>query len=147
MTQQARKVVVTDYSFPSIDIERRVLELIGATVEGHQCKTEGEVEEAVGGAHVVLTQFAKVGASAIRAMHSGGVIIRYGVGVDNVDLDAAAEAGIAVANVPDYCVDEVADHTVAMLLGLLRHVPCAARKRAPGRMGCHRGFEAVDALS
>lgn len=116
------KVVITDYSFPSIEIERGVLEPLGATVDGFQCKTESEVEAAVAGAHVVLTQFATVGAAAIRAMRPGGAIVRYGVGVDNVDLDAAASAGIAVANVPDYCVDEVADHTVALLLGLLRRV-------------------------
>lgn len=123
MAGQPRKVVVTDYSFPSIDIERGVLEPLGATVEGHQCKTEDEVEEIVAGAHVVMTQFAKVGARAIGAMRPGGVIVRYGVGVDNVDLDAAVASGIAVANVPDYCVDEVADHTAALLLGLLRRVP------------------------
>ena len=132
MTEQPRKVVITDYSFPSIDIERRLLEPMGAIVEGRQCKTEEDVEKAVAGADVVMTQFAKVGASAIRAMHPRATIVRYGVGVDNVDVQAAADAGVSVANVPDYCIDEVADHTVALLLGLLRRIPALHASVARG---------------
>jgi D-3-phosphoglycerate dehydrogenase len=69
-----------------------------------------------------MTQFAPVNAMVIGAMTRARVIVRYGIGVDNVDLDAARARGIPVCNVPDYCIDEVADHTLAFILGATRQV-------------------------
>ncbi|MFO0930034.1 MAG: C-terminal binding protein, partial [Gemmataceae bacterium] len=77
---------------------------------------------AVAGVDAVLTQFAPVNASVIAAMNQARVIVRYGIGVDNVDLEAARARGIPVCNVPDYCIDEVADHTLAFILALTRQV-------------------------
>jgi len=69
-----------------------------------------------------VTQFAPLNAEVIAGMSRAKVIVRYGIGVDNVDLEAARSRGIAVCNIPDYCVDEVADHTLAFILCSTRQV-------------------------
>jgi D-3-phosphoglycerate dehydrogenase len=73
-------------------------------------------------ADAVITQFAPLTADVIGAMAKARVIVRYGIGVDNVHLVAARERGIPVCNVPDYCIDEVADHTLAFILAFTRQV-------------------------
>lgn len=115
-------VVVTDYTFPDLEVERAILEPLGCTITGTQCRTEAEVADAVRDADFVLTQFAPVTAVAIAAMSRARLITRYGIGVDNVDLAAARDRGIPVYNVPDYCIDEVADHTLALILALTRQI-------------------------
>jgi D-3-phosphoglycerate dehydrogenase / 2-oxoglutarate reductase len=116
------KVVVTDYAFPSLEIEEAVLKPLGCAVVGGQCKTPAELKALVADADCVITQFARIDAEVIGAMRKARVIVRYGIGVDNVDLQAAAARGIPVCNVPDYCMDEVADHTLAFILASTRQV-------------------------
>ena len=83
-------------------------------------------------ADFVITQFAPVNAAVIEAMARARLIVRYGIGVDNVDLAAASSHGIPVCNVPDYCIDEVADHTLAFILAATRQVvPHCVRLRRP----------------
>jgi D-3-phosphoglycerate dehydrogenase len=79
------------------------------------------------GSAALLVCYAPIPRSVVAAAAEGGcrVIARYGIGYDNVDLEAATEAGIVVTNVPDYCLDEVADHTLALLLGAARGVVAA----------------------
>ena len=116
------KVVVTDWGFPSLEQERDIFARQGIELEDHQCKTEEEVAAIVANADVVMTQWAPVKAKAIAAMKQCKGIVRYGIGLDNIDLQAAKERGIAVRNVPDYCLNEVADHTMALLLALQRQI-------------------------
>lgn len=116
------KVVVTDYTFPDLGPEEQVLAAAGCELAGRQCKTEAELIELCADADAVITQFARVNANVIKAMRRARVIVRYGVGVDNVDLEAARVRGIPVCNVPDYCIDEVADQTLAFLLAMTRQV-------------------------
>lgn len=116
------KIVVTDYTFPSLDIEAGVLEPLGCELHGKQCKTPAEAVSAVADADCIITQFAPINADVIAAMRKSRVIVRYGIGVDNVDLDAARQRGIPVCNVPDFCIDEVADHTLAFILAATRQV-------------------------
>src|SRR5205085_10515360 len=87
-----------------------------------QCKTQAELASLVGEADAVIAQFARVDANVIAAMAKTRVIVRYGIGVDNVDLEAARSRGIPVCNVPDYCIDEVADQTLAFILATTRQV-------------------------
>ncbi len=115
-----KRVVVTDYTFPGLAQEEAAAQAAGAGFAAHQCKSAAEVAEAVAGADVALVQFAAFGAEAAAAMVPGGTVIRYGVGYDNIDLAAARAAGLRVGYVPDYCADEVADHTAAAALALLR---------------------------
>ena len=116
------QVLVTDSTFENLDIERGILEPLGCQIESRQCKTPAELLEVVPKADFVMTQFAPVNATVINSMTRARVIVRYGIGVDNVDLDAARARGIPVCNVPDYCIDEVADHTLAFILGATRQV-------------------------
>jgi D-3-phosphoglycerate dehydrogenase len=116
------KIVVTDYTFPSLDVEASVLEPLGCELVGMQCKTPAEAATAVADADCVVTQFAPIEASVIGAMRKARAIVRYGIGVDNVDLAAARERGIPVCNVPDFCIDEVADHTLSFILAATRNV-------------------------
>lgn len=117
------KVVVTDYTFPQLDAEEAAARTAGADFSAHQAKTAEAVAEAVAGADVAVVQFAPFGPAAAAAMTPGATVIRYGVGYDNIDLAAAAAHGLKVGYVPDYCTDEVAEHTVAAALTLLRKLP------------------------
>ena len=116
------KVVVTDRSFADLGIERGILEGAGCTVVDVGSKDPAVLAAAVADADAVITQFAPVNAGVVGAMTRAKAIVRYGIGVDNVDLDAAGARGIPVCNVPDYCIDEVADHTLAFILALTRQV-------------------------
>lgn len=117
-----RTIVVTDYNFPDLALETAVLAQGDCDIVGHHCTTEAELVAAVARADAVITQFAKVNANVIAAMSRARAIVRYGIGVDNVDLDAARALGLPVSNIPDYCIDEVADHTLAFILGMTRQV-------------------------
>lgn len=116
------RVLVTDHTFEPLDIEQRVLEPLGAVIDGQQCKSVEQLMPLVADADAVITQFSPVTAPVIGAMKKVRVIVRYGIGVDNVDLEAARRQGIPVCNVPDYCLNEVADHTLSFILALSRQV-------------------------
>lgn len=115
-------IVVTDHSFSDLAIEEEVAVRAGARILSAQTKHPARLVEAVADADAVITQFAPVNADVIAAMRRARAIVRYGIGVDNVDLAAAKARGIPVCNVPDYCIDEVADHTLAFILALTRQV-------------------------
>jgi phosphoglycerate dehydrogenase-like enzyme/MFS family permease len=118
----ALKVLVTDHTFDPLDIEQQILEPLGAVLDARQCKSTLQILPLVADADAIITQFSPVNAQVIAAMKKALVIVRYGVGVDNVDLQAARECGIPVCNVPAYCIDEVADHTLAFILSLTPQV-------------------------
>ncbi|WP_025859383.1 C-terminal binding protein [Pseudomonas sp. CHM02] len=114
------KFVVTDQAFGNTRHEQAAATAAGAAFSEHQCRNEEETLEAVRGAHAVLNNFAPMTHRVMAAMAPGAVVVRYGVGVDNVDLAAAKALGVRVCNVPDYGVEEVADHAAAMTLALAR---------------------------
>lgn len=129
------KVVITDYTFPDLSVEREILEPLGIEVIGGQLKTVEALIPAVAEADAVITQFAPVQRDVVNAMKKSKVIVRYGIGVDNVDLIAARESGIPVCNVPDYCIDEVADHTLAFILATTRQVVPNCLHNRDGKWG------------
>ena len=118
-------VAVTDYVFPSLEPEQRVLAPLGAELRAKQCKSGEEIIELTRGADAVLNCYAKLTARVISELKHCRIIARYGIGVDNVDLVAATRAKILVTNVPDYCIDEVSDHALALLLALERRIVAA----------------------
>jgi D-3-phosphoglycerate dehydrogenase len=122
ITSNKPKIVITDYAFPDLITEQQLLTAAGCEMVGRQCQTEADLISLCREADAVITQFARVNASVIAAMARARVIVRYGIGVDNVDLEAARARKIPVCNVPDYCVDEVADHTLAFILATTRQV-------------------------
>ncbi|MGF7159434.1 D-3-phosphoglycerate dehydrogenase [Rhodoligotrophos appendicifer] len=117
------RIVVTDSTFGALPHEQAVAARHGAQLDSFQCRTAEEVVAAVEGADAVFVQFAPMTDAALSALKTGATVVRYGVGFDNIDVIAARRLGVQVAYVPDYCVDEVADHTLAMLLSLYRKLP------------------------
>lgn len=141
------KVAITDYSFDELDIETSILQPLGCQVVGQKSgKDKAQLIALVQEADYVITQFAPVTDEVIGAMKKCKVIVRYGIGVDNVDLKAAAAKGIPVCNVPDYCTDEVADHTLAMILDLVRRITSNAMKVRSGTWGLGVPLEALHSL-
>jgi D-3-phosphoglycerate dehydrogenase / 2-oxoglutarate reductase len=115
-------VSITDYTFPSLEIEESIIRAAGSELRSGNDKQVESLRRLVAAADAVITQFAPINAEVIAAMQQVRVIVRYGIGYDNVDVKAARERGIPVCNVPDYCIDEVADHTLAFILGVTRQV-------------------------
>ena len=115
-------VVVTDHIFAGLDREREFAERYGAEFRSRQCVTEEETIDAVRGANIVFVNFAPITPAVLDALAPGAVIIRYGVGWDNVDIEAANARGVSVCNVPDYGTTTVADHAVSLTLMLLRRL-------------------------
>lgn len=115
------RVVVTDQVFPDVETERELLARIGAELEVADGDRDAVLEVAAD-ADALLNTYMAFDADSIARLRNCKVIARYGIGVDNIDLDAAREAGIVVTNVPDYCLEEVAVHSLTLLLGLQRRL-------------------------
>lgn len=110
------KVVITDYYYESIHQEAAVMAEIGAELRDYHCQTEDEVIAAAAGCDALICQFAPITRKVIESLDKCKVIVRYAIGVDNIDVAAAEERGIYVCNVPDYGIDEVSNHAIALLL-------------------------------
>ena len=117
-----KKVLITDYVWPSVEPERTVLAEADAELIVAPDVSEETLASLAGDVDGILTCFAKVTERVVRAAEKCVVISRYGVGVDNIDVSTATELGIVVTYVPDYCVDEVSDHVIAMLLAWNRRL-------------------------
>ena len=126
-------VLVTDYAWPSLDIEREVLAEAGAQLIVAETGDEAELAELAAGVDAILTCFRPVTAAVLDAAARCRVVARYGVGLDNIDTCRAAELGMLVTNVPDYCIEEVSDHAAALILALARNVVPFDRDIARGR--------------
>lgn len=117
-------VFQTDFAWPDVEIERSVIEGAGhRLVVGTASPLPAEQIEALVAEHdpqAIMTCWAHVSRKAIQTPSKLDIVQRIGVGLDNIDVAAASERGAWVANVPDYCVGEVADHAVALLLGWAR---------------------------
>ena len=116
------RVLITDHRFDSLEVEKTILEQAGCQVVEGQHTTPESLLTALTEADYAITQFAPFNADVVSSMDRCRVIVRYGVGVDNIDLEAARRHGIPVCNVPDYCMDEVADHALGLILALTRQV-------------------------
>lgn len=127
------KVVITDAEYPDLTIEREILEAAGFQVAVAACRTPDDVIKAGQGAVALLVQYAPITRQVFASLPALRIVSRYGVGVDNVDLDAARAHGVWVANVPDYGTVEVATHAVAMILSLVRHLPFYDRDVRSGK--------------
>lgn len=127
------RVVMTDHTFESLDIERSVLADVDGGVElvdgnNHQ----GPLRDLVADADALIVMYEEITAEIMDAMADCRIVSRTGIGVDNVDIEAATERGIMVTNVPDYCIDEVSSHTMALLLALQRNVVLYDRRTDAG---------------
>ncbi|WP_150461608.1 C-terminal binding protein [Nesterenkonia ebinurensis] len=116
------RVVVTDYKFSSLHPERTAAASVKADFSAHQVTAESEAIEVTRGADVILVSQAPITSTVLEGLNGGATVIRYGIGVETVDLDAARNLGVRVCNIPDYGAETVADHTVTLVLSSLRRV-------------------------
>jgi D-3-phosphoglycerate dehydrogenase len=140
------KIVITDWTFPDLSVEETILKANDIEVSARQCKTESELISLCADADAVITQFARVNGNVVSAMAKARAIVRYGIGVDNVDLEAARARGIPVCNIPDYCIDEVADQTLAFILASTRQVVAHANHLRAGHWGLATPLPSMKAL-
>lgn len=128
MSDKKNKIVITDCDHPSVDIEKTVFQTINAEVTLENCRTEEDVIAVASDSDGIINQYAPITKKVIQALSKCKVISRYGVGVDNIDIEAATDKNIVVANVPDYCVDEVSTHAMSLILACARGLTILDRK-------------------
>jgi D-3-phosphoglycerate dehydrogenase / 2-oxoglutarate reductase len=118
------KILLTDYEFEHLKYEEEIFQESGLDINfiKAQCKTEEEVMEHAKEVDAILNQYAPISRRVIESLENTKIISRYGVGVNTIDLNAAQEKGITVANVPDYGMEEVSNHALALLLSSARKV-------------------------
>ena len=116
------RVVITDCNHDNIDPEEKVFAEAGIEVRLAQCKSASDVIEEAREAEAVISQYAPIDEAVLAALERCRVVVRYGVGVDTIDVEAASRHGVWVANVPDYGVEEVSDHALALAMNLLRGI-------------------------
>ncbi len=126
-------VAVADSVFPNLDLAREVVSRAGAELRLASQPTAEGIVAAAREADALLVTYAKINADMIREMRKCKIISRFGIGVDNVDIEAATRQGIVVTKVPDYCIDEVSDHAMALLLSLVRKIPFSSARAHAGR--------------
>ena len=122
MSNRKQRIVITDCDHPTVEIEKEILSEIDPEFILAQCNTEDEVIKVAKDADGIINQYAPMNRRVIESLKRCKVIARYGVGVDNIDVEAATEHKIIVANVPDYCIDEVSTHTMALILACARGI-------------------------
>ena len=120
---EAPIILVTDVDWDGLDIELEHLADLGYEIVLAPDASEETLVALAPRARVILVCFATLTESAVRAATNAGAIFRYGVGVDNIATGVARERGIPVYNVPDYCIDEVADHALLMMVAMFRQLP------------------------
>ena len=128
-----RVVAVTDSVFPNLEPAKAVLSKIGGELRLAPEATAEGILSVAREADAVLTTYAKVTGEMIPQMTRCRVISRFGIGVDNVDIPVATSKGIVVTKVPDYCLDEVSDHAMALLLALIRKIPSSNTRTQSGK--------------
>jgi len=126
-------ILVTDYAWPDLEIERQLLNAIDAQLLVARTGSPEEIIALASQADAILTCWAQVPAAALEAAPRCRLVSRYGIGLDNIPVQRATELGILVTNVPDFCLEEVSDHAMALLLTSARQiVPQATASREGG---------------
>ncbi|MBS70835.1 MAG: hydroxyacid dehydrogenase [Rhodobiaceae bacterium] len=126
-------VVVTDSPFPSLDPAKKALEDANAEVVQAPSSSEEDIIKAAENADAILVTYAKLNENILRSLKNCKAIGRFGIGVDNIDLKVAGELGISVNYVPDYCLDEVSDQAMAMIISMARKIPQSNKLVQSGR--------------
>jgi D-3-phosphoglycerate dehydrogenase len=139
MKQHPYQVVITDCDHGSIEEEKEEFSRIGAELILAQVQEEKDLIQACKDADGLVNQYALLTRRVLENLPKCKVISRYGVGLDPVDIKAATDFGIIVANVPDYCMDEVSNQTISMLLGLIRKITFFDQKVKSGQWDFRQG--------
>ena len=131
------KVYVTDGRHEHYNIERDMLAAIDAELVVCQCVTDEDIARECADADGILLDMAPMTEKAVNALQNCKVINRYGVGYDNVAVEACTAKGIQVTNVPDYCAEDVSDHALALMMTCLRHTALRDREVREGEWNIH----------
>ena len=135
-SQPTRRVVVVEPGYESYATERAILASFGARIEPVAWNGDVDViRNAVRGADAVLVRESPIDGDALAGLPAGTVVVRYGVGVDNIDLDVARRRQIYVANTPNYGIDAVSDHAMALMLAVCRRLVTRDREVRGGAWG------------
>jgi D-3-phosphoglycerate dehydrogenase len=126
-------IAVTDSPFPSLDSAKAALARVDPELRMAKSASADDVLAVARDADAILVTYAKLPGDLLRQLTRCKAIGRFGLGVDNIDIAAAAELGIAVTYVPDYCMHEVSDHAMALLLALVRKIPLSNKLVQAGR--------------
>lgn len=129
------RAVIIDHEFPDLSYEHEIAEAAGAELDVLGSTDPEAVREATAGADVTLSAYSTIDRSILEGLAPGATVIRYGIGVDTIDLDAATALGVRACNVPDYGANTVADHTVTLALALARRIPEYDRALRAGEDG------------
>lgn len=134
---QQHKVLLTDFAWPDVDLEQSIMHAAGMVlVVGPSSPASADAIQQMSAEHrpsAILTCWAQVSAGAIDASPGLRIVARLGVGLDNIAVTHATEKGVLVTNVPDYCVDEVSDHAMALVLAWTRGIATFDRDVRGGR--------------
>lgn len=130
------RILITDYAWPDLEIEKEVLGAVGGEIMVAGEGTPGEIIALAPEADAILTCWKDVPAEALDIAPRCKVVSRYGIGLDNIPIGRATEHGMLVTNVPDFCLEEVSDHVMALLLATARQLLPLAR--TPDRSGWTR---------
>jgi D-3-phosphoglycerate dehydrogenase len=126
-------IAITDSQFTSLDPAKAALARLDPEYRMSKSSSVDDILAVAHDADAVLVTYAKLSGELLRQLKRCKAIGRFGLGVDNIDLPAAAELGIAVNYVPDYCLREVSDHAMALLLALARKIPLSNKLVQSGR--------------
>ena len=118
----AKRVLITDHAWPDVQVESSILQAAGLQVLDAPTSDEATLCSFAVEAVAIMTCFGQVTSRVIDSARGLQVVARFGVGVDNIAVDTASARGIPVTYVPDYCVAEVAEHALALLLALARGI-------------------------
>jgi D-3-phosphoglycerate dehydrogenase len=126
-------IAVTDSPFPSLDPAKAALARVDPELRMAQSASAEDILAVARDADAILVTYAKLPGELLRQLTRCKAIGRFGLGVDNIDIPAAAALGISVNYVPDYCMQEVSDHAMALLLATARKVPLSDKLVQSGR--------------
>lgn len=127
------KVLLTDYAWPELDIEREVLAEVDAELVVADQQDEATLISLAADVDAILTCWANVSATVVEAAVNCQIVSRLGIGLDNIDVASCTRRGIPVTNVPDYCSREVAEHAMALTFSLARHTAFFHHETKQGR--------------
>lgn len=127
-----KQVIITDYTYEDVELERAILQEAGFGLTDCKLQTPQELIPAVRQADALIVQYANINSEVINSLEHCQLIVRYGAGIDNIDLQAATAKGIFVCNVPDYSVDEVSNHAIMMIMAFARRLPATSKYLSSG---------------
>jgi D-3-phosphoglycerate dehydrogenase len=133
------KVLLTDYAWPDLELERPILAAADAELVVAERSDPASLAELAGDADAIMTNWARVDATVLAAAIKCRIVARLGIGLDNIDVEFATRRGMIVTNVPDYCLIEVAEHALALLLAMARKIAFYHQETKDGRYRLQTG--------